>query len=138
MAIIRDPSSGSLLEIKGAIDFSAPALQLLKSPVTGAPIALPSILEGSFLPRRWSGNIKIIRQASNIVKFEDTVKRIPAVAENLGTLKSENQKPVFDFKLPDSVKNLADELNKQYKIALVVIILLSLVFLTHNVKGIIK
>jgi|SRR3989338_6277631 len=90
----------SLLEIQGDIDYNAPAIQVLYSPITGVPITLNSLEGGGYIPRRW----RIIRVLEypppNTPTWTDTVNRIGGS----GNLEDVNNAP-----LPSAMSAFVDK-----------------------------
>jgi len=113
--IIRDPGSGSLLKIDGKIDFSAPRLQLLTSPVSGAPITMPALPEGYIFPRRWT-KITVLERYDPVVLWEDTLKRDPNLSNTLGKLNKDDSTPLPSAGEEFIVKQV-ETIKKAYKTA---------------------
>ncbi len=130
--ITRDPGSGSLIKIEGKIDFSAPRLQILTSPVSGAPITLPSVPEGSIFPRRWD-KITVLERYEPVMLWEDTLKRNPEAA-NLSKVDEQDTLPLpsvgetFIIKQTEKIKKAYTTIEDKAKyIAIYILIALILI-----------
>lgn len=94
----------SLLQIDGVVDFNAPAIQVLYSPVTGTPITLTSLQFDGMVPRLWRIVRVVEYPPADAPTWTDTILR----NNGSGNLEDKNATP-----LPSAMTSLLDDIKQK-------------------------
>lgn len=125
-----DPGTGDMLKISGPVDFSAPRIQLIEAPRSKIPLALPSIADGSILPRRWT-TVEILTQGDRSITAEDIAARDKGILENLKSLTEENKLPLTDDlninPIKDALKGIENKVGTAATFVIAVLVLTLLI-----------
>jgi len=85
------PVCRSELEAVGNVDLKAPQISVVKCPVCGAPINIPS---GFPVPYKWT-SFKIIKAYKPVIAWEDIKKSNPQAAAAIEKPTQENQQSIY-------------------------------------------
>lgn len=120
---------GSIYELSGNYDLSAPNIQKINAPVSGVPIWVPAGLP----PVRWE-SIKIIKRVEPNVFYEDIKKDRPEVALNIESLPdTANESIASQFNIP-GVEGIINKVDEKFTIFAVVLGLLAFIFILRASK----
>lgn len=137
--LIICPVCRSTLRAVGYIDFKAPAISVIKCPVCGTPIDVPSVLGSGLLdtlhPMRWDG-FDVVNRVEPVNSWADLQKQNPQATQNLEKpIKEEFNQPVLStLSLTQPFVDIANAVKTPLAITGVVMVAVALIIVILAIK----